>query len=58
MDAMVHLQKELKKRFAFKIVCTVHDSCVMYIHKEEVDEVNTLIKTCFEQDREENKGIP
>ncbi len=59
MDAMVHLHKELKKRgLRSKIVCTVHDSCVMYIHKEEVDEVNTLIKTCFEQDREENKGIP
>jgi DNA polymerase I-like protein with 3'-5' exonuclease and polymerase domains len=40
------------------IVGNVHDSCVLYIHKSELEIVFKLIKKAFEADIPENKGIP
>lgn len=59
MKAITGIEADLKLEKHKSTTCgNVHDSGVMYIHKDEVDTVKGLVKKHFECDIPENKGIP
>lgn len=41
-----------------RICGTIHDSCMFFIHKDEIDIMGKIIKEKFEKYRPEYKGIP
>jgi len=56
---MIDIYRELKKRdMKSRIIGMVHDSCMLYIHKSEKNEMKNIIKKAFEKDRPEYNGIP
>jgi DNA polymerase I-like protein with 3'-5' exonuclease and polymerase domains len=59
MRSIVGLVNELRnKGMQSKVVGNVHDSCVLYIHDNELHTIMAMIKKYFEEDIPENQGVP
>jgi DNA polymerase I-like protein with 3'-5' exonuclease and polymerase domains len=59
MKVMVAINKFVKNNnMLSKVIGNVHDSVVMYIHKNELESIYWKAKEVFEEDIPENKGIP
>jgi DNA polymerase I-like protein with 3'-5' exonuclease and polymerase domains len=56
---MVKLHNFIKENnLKSRVVMTIHDAIVTYLHREEKDLIITKLKEFFEKDIPENNGIP
>lgn len=59
MKTMVGLNNYVREHnMKSKVIGNVHDSIVMYVHKDEMEEIFNKSKEYAEEDIPENKGVP